>query len=185
MVNIASRVFFHAKATRDVHVQFPDEDKADGEEGLCGKLNYSMSGTRDAAQNWQQEFAQQLINNGFTVGAASPCVFDHETRGIRTLVHGDDYVSVGMPCQLKWMEERLMKKYQIKTQLLGPKDGHLQELTMMDALPTASSMHTTTSVNALFTTTYTTIQIAHPESPVRVHQVALDNYHNVEEAGMA
>ena len=63
-VNDVIRAFFHAKATRDVYVRFPDEDRAEGEEGVCGKLNYSMYGTRDAAQNWQQEFSPQLVNNG-------------------------------------------------------------------------------------------------------------------------
>ena len=51
-----------------------------------------------------------MIAAGFSRGTASPCVFHHKTRDIRTLVHGDDYVSVGMPKQLKWMEEQLMKK---------------------------------------------------------------------------
>lgn len=68
MINDVSRAFFHAKATRDVYVQFPDEDKVAGEEGMCGKFNYSMYGTRDAAQNWQGEFSQQLVSNGFTRG---------------------------------------------------------------------------------------------------------------------
>ena len=77
MINDVSRAFFHAKATRDVYVQSPDEDKAEGEEGMCGKLNFSMYGTRDAAQNWQAEFSQQLVDNGFTRGMASPCVFHY------------------------------------------------------------------------------------------------------------
>ena len=51
MVNDKSRVFFHAKVERDVYVQLAPEDTLPGEEGLCGKLRYSMYGTRDAAQN--------------------------------------------------------------------------------------------------------------------------------------
>ena len=66
MINDVSRAFFHAKATRDVYVQLPDEDTVAGEEGMCGKLNFSMYGTRDAAQNWQAELSQQLVDNGFT-----------------------------------------------------------------------------------------------------------------------
>ena len=57
MVNDVSRAFFHANATRDVYVQLLDEEKAEGEEGMCSKLNISMYGTRDAAQNWQAEFS--------------------------------------------------------------------------------------------------------------------------------
>ena len=111
-------------------------DKTEGEEGMCGKLNLFMYGTRDAAQNWQAAFSQQLVSNGFARGNASPCVFYREARGIRTFVHGDDYVSVGMPSQLKWLEEQLMKKYQIKTQLLGPGEGQLKELKILNRIVT-------------------------------------------------
>ena len=52
MINDISRAFFHALAKRRVYVQLPEEDRGDGEEELCGRLNYSMYGTRDAAQNW-------------------------------------------------------------------------------------------------------------------------------------
>ena len=101
MVNDVSRAFFHAKACREVYVQLADEDKVPGDEGKCGKLNYSMYGTRDAAQNWAKEYADMLVNIGFTQGRASPCVFYHKERGIRTFVHGDDYVSHAMPTQLE------------------------------------------------------------------------------------
>ena len=126
--------FFHAKAKRDVYVRLPDEDKAEGQEGTCGKFNCSMYGTRGAAQNWQAEISQPLVNSGFTHGAASPCVFYHEARGIRTLGHGDDYVSVGTPCQLKRFEEQLERKYKIKTQLLGFGGEQLRELKISNGI---------------------------------------------------
>ena len=106
MINDVSRAFFHAKATRNVYVQIPPEDQTTAEGIMCGKLNLCMYGTRDAAQNWQAECSQQFSNNGFSRGSASPCVFYHGERGIRTLVHGDDYVSVGFPKQLNWLEEQ-------------------------------------------------------------------------------
>ena len=37
MISDASRAFFHARATRDLYVQIPEEDKKPGEEQLCGK----------------------------------------------------------------------------------------------------------------------------------------------------
>ena len=54
MVNDVKRAYFHAKCTRDVYVQLPEEDTLSGEEGLCGKLELSMYGTRDAAKNWEE-----------------------------------------------------------------------------------------------------------------------------------
>ena len=104
MVNDVSRAFFHAKAKRDVYVQIAAEDQQLGDERRCGKLNYSMYGTRDAAQNWASEYAEMLVAIGFVQGKASPCVFHHESPGIRTFVHGDDYVSTAMPEQLQWLK---------------------------------------------------------------------------------
>ena len=134
MVNDVSRAFFHARATRDVYAQLQAEDMAAGESQMCGKLNYSMYGTLDAAQNWQAECSQRLIESGFVRGTASPCVFHHVVLGIRTLVHGDDYVSVGQPDQLKWLEGQLQQKCKIKTQILGPGPDHLRELKVLNRI---------------------------------------------------
>ena len=101
MINDISRAFFHALAKRRVYVQLPAEDQEGGEEELCGRLNYSMYGTRDAAQNWFDAYSQQLVKVGFKQGLASPCTFYHQQIGVRTYAHGGDYVSIGKPEQLK------------------------------------------------------------------------------------
>ena len=111
MVNDISRAFFHARAEREVYVQLPKEDLKDGETGLCGRLKYSMYGTRDAAQNWYKEYSNHLIQIGFHQGQASPCTFYNEEKAIRTYVHGDDYVSTGMPKSLQWLRKELEKKF--------------------------------------------------------------------------
>lgn len=49
MANYICTVFFHARATREVHVQFPKEAVNFGEGNVCGKQKYSMYGTRDVA----------------------------------------------------------------------------------------------------------------------------------------
>ena len=54
MVNDIIRCFFHARAKLEVFVQLPKEDMNPGEENMCGKFEYSMYGTTDAAQNWYQ-----------------------------------------------------------------------------------------------------------------------------------
>ena len=46
-------------------------------------------------------------------------MFWHPTRAIRTLVHGDDYVSGGDPEELEWLETELAKEYEIQTQKIG------------------------------------------------------------------
>ena len=66
-----------------------------------------MYGTRDAAQNWYDAYSQHLKSIGFQQGLASPCTFYHEKRGIRTYVHGDDYVNSGLPQALDLMKKEL------------------------------------------------------------------------------
>jgi hypothetical protein len=61
------RAYFHAAARRDLYVELPEEDR---EEGMCGKLNKAMYGTRDAAQNWEYEYVEFLEGIGFKRGAA-------------------------------------------------------------------------------------------------------------------
>ena len=62
-----------------------------------------MYGTRDAGQNWANECANVLITIASAQARASPCILYHKERGIRTFVHGDDYVSAAMPNQLEWL----------------------------------------------------------------------------------
>ena len=78
-----------------------------------------MYGTRDAAQNWQEEFSSMLESIGFKAGRSSPCIFYHEAKDIRTFVHGDDYVSAGSSEDLCWLRKRLEEKYAIKTEVFG------------------------------------------------------------------
>merc|ERR1739836_46716 len=103
MVADVKRAYFHAKSKRLTYVKLPPEDIRPGEEGMCGRLNFSMYGTRDAAANWSEEYTERLKRIGFSVGKATPCAFYHSTRGLRAHVHGDDFVVVGKPKELKWM----------------------------------------------------------------------------------
>ena len=48
-----SRAYFHARSRRRMYVDLPKEDE---EEGMCGMLEKSMYGTRDAAQNLEMEY---------------------------------------------------------------------------------------------------------------------------------
>ena len=46
-----SRAYFYAESIRPVFIQIPEEDRLPGDEGMVGRLNLSLYGTRDAAQN--------------------------------------------------------------------------------------------------------------------------------------
>ena len=73
------KAFFCAKAKRLVYVELPAEFCEPGEEGkVCGRLNYSLYGTRDAANNWADCYSELMVSIGFAQGASSPCVFYHK-----------------------------------------------------------------------------------------------------------
>ena len=61
MINDVRRAYFYAKTKRDVYVRLPKEDP-DAAEGLLGKLNLCLYGTRDAAKSWQETLSAHLIS---------------------------------------------------------------------------------------------------------------------------
>ena len=97
MVDDVKRAYFYAPATRPIYMELPREDYSaeDEREDNIAKLDMSMYGTRDAAQNWQRTVAGHLISIGFRQGVANPCIFHNATKDVTTIVHGDDYVSTG------------------------------------------------------------------------------------------
>ena len=118
MINDVRKAYFYAVARRTLCIEIPEEDLEDGDEEKVGVLNLSMYGTRDAAQNWSEEYAEQLRKIGFLQGKASACHFLHVARNIKTTVHGGDFLSEGPPSQLKWMRAKLETFYDIKTEVI-------------------------------------------------------------------
>ena len=68
---------------------------------MCGKLIKAMYGTRDAAQNWECAYVEALAHMGFKRGRATPCVFVHIQRGLKLVVHGDDFTVSGLKGRLR------------------------------------------------------------------------------------
>ena len=109
------RAYFHAKAKRDTYIELPLEDDRSPNDGKVGKLNASMYGTRDAADNWSETYGVVLKNLGFKKGVASPCVFVHVERGIKMMVHGDDFLAVGNRKQVYWIKDELKNILKVKS----------------------------------------------------------------------
>ena len=86
-----------------------------------------MYGTRDAAANWSDECTQRLVEMGFRTGKATPCVFYLKERWPRACIHGDYFVVIGIPRELKWMQDQLERKYELKIDLLGPDQAQKSE----------------------------------------------------------
>ena len=66
MVNDVARAFFEAPAVGQVCVELLDEDltSEDRHQDRVGHLLMSLYGTRDAAMNWQEEVAREMIKWG-------------------------------------------------------------------------------------------------------------------------
>ena len=93
MLDDLKRAYVHAKTSREVYVELPLEDPCWSADDV-GRLNLALYGTRDAATLWQECVADHFEGVGFRRGRSNPCVFLHKHRGLRVLVHGDDYASI-------------------------------------------------------------------------------------------
>ena len=105
------RAYFHAKARRAVFVRLPEEDR---DEGMCGRLIKAMYGTRDAAQNWEHEYIDFMVNVGFVKSRATPCMFYHEGGNVRVVIHGDDFTILGNELDLDWFRDEISAKFEVK-----------------------------------------------------------------------
>ena len=99
---------------------------------MCGKLNVSLYGTRDAAKNWEEAYASLLISQGFKRGRASPCQFWHPRRGIRLMVHGDGFVVGGPTAHLAWLEKVMGENFECKCKVLGPAKNQFKEIVILN-----------------------------------------------------
>ena len=113
-------------------MEIPEEDWEKGDEGKRGLLLKSPYGTRDAALNWQNTVEKHLRRIGFQQGKASGSVYHHKGRGLATLVHGDDYVTVGSEESTSWLKMELEKQYEIKTKVVGRRSGLDKEVRVLN-----------------------------------------------------
>ena len=130
-----SKAYFHAPSQRPVYVVLPDEALEPHERGghICGRLNYSLYGTRDAAQNWENEYTKFLISLGFKRGLSSPCIFHHPERNMQLVVHGDDFTTLGEESDLTWLSAQFKKRFKIKVRgILGPDNHDTHEITLLN-----------------------------------------------------
>lgn len=123
------RACFYAPARRPVYVTLPDED---AHEGMCGKLNRSTYGNRDAASDWEDKYSLHLVSMGVTRGKESPCACFHPHKGIRCAVHGDDFTFLGNDTELQWCTEMMKAEYELEVRgLLGPDKKDEKTMTIL------------------------------------------------------
>ena len=126
------RAYFYAPAKRPIFIELPVEDRHPGEEDMVAQLNLSLYGTRDAAQNWTQEYTRALKAAGFTTGKTSPCNFYHKATGMALSVHGDDFIVSGTEAALEWLKEFFQTRWDVKSTILGPESHQAQEIKVLN-----------------------------------------------------
>ena len=110
------RAYFYAPARRRLFVELPPEDYQAGDEQMCGLLQYSLYGTRDAAQNWEEELASTLSDLKLMRGIACPCVWQGCIKGkhIVATVHGDHITIGGERSAVEFLIKMILIEYEIK-----------------------------------------------------------------------
>ena len=75
-------------------------------------------------QNWEYEHVEFMEGIGFRRGQSTPCIFWHREKGIRAVIHGDDFTLLGNERALDWFRERIQEKFEVKFRgRLGPDNG--------------------------------------------------------------
>ena len=116
-------------ANRDIYVALPPEV---AEPGKCAKLVRSLYGTRDAPARWEALYTSTLQGFGFERGRASACCFHHPLRGLRCVVHGDDFTFTGYDEDLSWVQASMEKAFLCQVGgRLGGGAGDVQEVRLL------------------------------------------------------
>ena len=64
-------------------------------EGQRGRLRRWLYGMRQAASAWERDYSDKLVAMGFEKGIAAATVFCWKSKGVRCVVHGDDFTFTG------------------------------------------------------------------------------------------
>ena len=59
-------------------------------------------------------------------------MYHNKARGLTTLVHGDDYVTVGSEDSAMWLKGELEKVFDIKTSVVGRRSGLKKEVRVLN-----------------------------------------------------
>ena len=129
-----SRAHFMPMAERELYIEVPDEDKAEGEGDVIGQLNRNMYGFRDAASGWMKHWQKLLKEKGgYVVGEANPALFYNPELKARGAVHGDDFYVLGSMKAVDAMRDLLQGEYSMReSHRLGFADGCTKMATILN-----------------------------------------------------
>ena len=89
------RAYFDAKLDGETKKYFQLPPKDPDASQMCAELLRHMSGTRVAADGWQETYSSTLVKLGFTQSRGFSFVFRHPTRMVVISVQGDDLTAAG------------------------------------------------------------------------------------------
>ena len=75
---------------------------------------------------------------GFRIGRYNACTFWYSEKNLKTMVHGDDFTSSGREADLLWLKTELEKRFELKTQLLGHRQGLVNEGKILNRIVRAT-----------------------------------------------
>ena len=100
-------------------------------EGQCGRLRRWLYGMRQAASAWERDYSEQLVAMGFEKGIAAPTVFFWTSKGVRCVVHGDDFTFTGKREDLLTIKSKMEESYELRMRaLLGDDSGDDREIAI-------------------------------------------------------
>ena len=102
-------------------------------EGQCGRLRRWLYGMRQAASALERGYSEKLVAMGFEKGIAAPTVFFWKSKGVRCVVHGDDFTFTGKREDLLAIKSKMEESYELKMRaLLGDEPGDDREITILN-----------------------------------------------------
>ena len=86
---------------------------------MVGHLIMSLHVTRDAAANFQDKVRSFMNKNKADQSKYSASVYHNKECGLINLVDGDDFITVGNRKNIRWFNNKLQGRFEIKTKIIG------------------------------------------------------------------
>lgn len=120
----------YRETKRDIYIEISPEDPIYGK-GFLGRLREAMCGTRDAPQVWQETVRRVMESLGYESSRKIPCVYFATGRKVWVMAHVGDFSVVGPSERIKILRSELAKEFELKSKILGPSHGEVDEVTFL------------------------------------------------------
>ena len=85
-----------------------------------------------AAAGWEEDYAKEMVAEGFKRGRGAPTVVYNKRTMVRVVVHGDDFTFSGTKVELDKMRKKMGEWYDIKNrEMMVSGEGEINVLTIL------------------------------------------------------